>query len=175
MTCRLFPFPSKDGTPHSWQWQQSPNHWASRDVPLPPSFIENVSHRFSVYLSSWSVCFHCCCLVAKLCQIHLPLHGLHGPPGSFVHGISQARILEWLPFSPPGDHPNRRIKLASPALAGGFFTTVPPGKPWLFSLGDSKLYCCHLLKNTTGRTFNTGTLTPPRHALPRLNQRRKAM
>ena len=33
-----------------------------------------------------------------------------------------------LPFPTPGDLPNPGIKLASPALAGGFFTTEPPGK-----------------------------------------------
>ena len=27
------------------------------------------------------------------------------------------------------DHPESRIKPVSPALAGGFFTTEPPGKP----------------------------------------------
>ena len=35
----------------------------------------------------------------------------------------------WLPFPPPGDHYNPRIKPASPALAGGFFTTKTPEKP----------------------------------------------
>ena len=37
-----------------------------------------------------------------------------------------------LPFHTPGDLPDSGIKLvflASPALAGGFFTTAPPGKP----------------------------------------------
>ena len=34
-------------------------------------------------------------------------------------------------FSTPGELPNPGIKLASPALAGGFFTTEPPGKPLL--------------------------------------------
>ena len=28
------------------------------------------------------------------------------PPGSSVHGIFQARTLEWLPFPSPGDLPN---------------------------------------------------------------------
>ena len=37
------------------------------------------------------------------------------PPGSSVHGISQARILEWVPFSPPGDLPDPGIKPVSPA------------------------------------------------------------
>ena len=49
-----------------------------------------------------------------------------------AHGILQARILEWVAFSSPGDLPNPGIELGSPetpALAGGFFTSVPPGKP----------------------------------------------
>ena len=51
------------------------------------------------------------------------------PPSSSVHGISQARRLEWLPFPSPGDLPNPGIKPMSPALAGRFFTSEPPGKP----------------------------------------------
>ena len=49
-------------------------------------------------------------------------------PGSSVHGIFQARILKWLPFSPPRDHLEPGIEPKSPALAGGFFTTESPGK-----------------------------------------------
>ena len=47
-------------------------------------------------------------------------------PGSSVHKILQARILEGLLCPPPGDLPDPRIKLTSlmsPALEGGFFTT----------------------------------------------------
>ena len=47
-------------------------------------------------------------------------------PGSSVHGILQARILEWVPYCPPRDLLNPGIKpttLVSPALAGGFFNT----------------------------------------------------
>ena len=50
------------------------------------------------------------------------------PPGSSVNGILQARILEWLPFPSPGDLPDPGIEPTSPALAGGLFTTEPPGK-----------------------------------------------
>ena len=48
------------------------------------------------------------------------------PPGSSVHGISQARILEWVVIPPPGDLPNPGIKSESlmfPTLANRFFTT----------------------------------------------------
>ena len=55
-------------------------------------------------------------------------------PGTVAHQAplstgSQARILEWILFPSPGDLPDLRIKPLSPALAGGFFTTEPPGKP----------------------------------------------
>jgi len=51
------------------------------------------------------------------------------PPGSSVRGVSQTRLLEWvaMPFS--RDLPDPGIKPASPALAGGFSTTEPPGRP----------------------------------------------
>ena len=51
------------------------------------------------------------------------------PPGSSVHGILQARILEWLAISFSRGSSQHRIKPASPALAGRFITSEPPGKP----------------------------------------------
>ena len=55
----------------------------------------------------------------------------YSPPDSSVHGIFQARILEWVAIFSSGVFPDPRIKPVSPespALAGRFFTTVPPGK-----------------------------------------------
>ena len=48
-------------------------------------------------------------------------------PDSSVHGISQVRILEWLPFSSAGDLPEAGIEPTSPKLAGRFFNTELPG------------------------------------------------
>ena len=65
------------------------------------------------------------------------------PPGSSVCGIFQARILEWLPFPIPGDLPEPGIEpmsLVSPALAGGFFTSAPPGKPIHMSIYGFFIY-----------------------------------
>ena len=77
---------------------------------------------------------------AKLLQSRLtlcnPIDG--SPPGSPTLGFSRQEHWSGLPFPPPGDLPDPRIKPtspASPALAGGFFTTEPPGKPhysWSF-------------------------------------------
>ena len=52
------------------------------------------------------------------------------PPGSSVHGVFQAGILEWIPISSLGDLSDPGIEPESPAssaLARTFFTTVPCG------------------------------------------------
>ena len=54
----------------------------------------------------------------------------YSPPGSSVHGISQARILG-CQFPPPGDLPNPETESTSRALAGGFFTTELPAKSFI--------------------------------------------
>jgi len=52
------------------------------------------------------------------------------PSGCSVHGIFQGRILEWAAISSSMGLPDPGIKLTtSSVLAGGFFTTVPPGSP----------------------------------------------
>ena len=44
-------------------------------------------------------------------------------------GFSRQEYWSGLSFPPPGDLPDPGIKPTSPALAGGFFITEPPGKP----------------------------------------------
>ena len=51
------------------------------------------------------------------------------PPGSSVHGILQARILEWVASPPPGDLPNPGIEPRYPALQADSVLSEPPGKP----------------------------------------------
>ena len=55
-------------------------------------------------------------------------------PGSSLHGILQARILERLPFPSPGDLPDPGIEPRSPALEADALTSEPPGKPWDISI-----------------------------------------
>ena len=72
---------------------------------------------------------HCCCLVAQLCPVLWDLMDC-GQPGSSVHGISQARILEWVAISSSRESSNPGIESMSPAvpaLAGGCFNTEPVG------------------------------------------------
>ena len=46
-------------------------------------------------------------------------------------GFSGQKYWNGLTFPSPGDLSNPGIELVSPALAGRFFTTEPPGKPIL--------------------------------------------
>ena len=71
-------------------------------------------------------------LVAKSClTLCDPMD--YSPPGSSVHGISQARILEQVAtfFSRGSSWCRDRTRVS--CIAGGFFTTEPPGKPLLNS------------------------------------------
>ena len=62
--------------------------------------------------------------VMSLCD---PMH--YSPPDSSVHGILQARTLEWVAISFSRDLPDPGIEPASPALVGKLFTTEPHGNP----------------------------------------------
>ena len=74
-------------------------------------------------------CVLCCrCSVAKSCPTLCDPMDC-SPPGSSIHGISQARILGWvaIPFSRGSSRPRDRTHVC--CITGGFFTTEPPGKP----------------------------------------------
>ena len=51
------------------------------------------------------------------------------PLGSPVHGILEARILEWVVFPSQGDLPNSGIKPGSLSLQADSLASEPPGKP----------------------------------------------
>ena len=53
------------------------------------------------------------------------------PPGSSVHGILQARILEWvaMPSSKGASQPRDRALIRISCIADGFFIAEPLGKP----------------------------------------------
>ena len=74
---------------------------------------------------------YCCCLVTKSClTLCDPMDC--SPPGFSVHGISQARILEWvaMPSSRASSQPRDQTQVSCPA--GGVFATEPPGKPTVY-------------------------------------------
>ena len=69
------------------------------------------------------------CLLAQSCPT-LCYPVAHQDP--LRMGLPRQEYWSGLPFSSPGDLPNPGIDPRSPVpltLAGGFFTTEPPGKP----------------------------------------------
>ena len=69
-----------------------------------------------------------CCLVPKSCLTLLKPTD-YSPPDFSVHRMSQEEYGNGLPFPTPGNLPDPGTEPASPALADGFFTTEPPGRP----------------------------------------------
>ena len=90
--------------------------------------------RFHFFISSKISVFSfpAACSVAKWCLTLCNLMD-YSLPGSSVHGISQARILEWvaISFSRGSSWPRYWTRFS--CLAGRFFTTEPLGKRFLFS------------------------------------------
>ena len=60
-------------------------------------------------------------------------------PGSSVHRIHQARILEWQTFASPGYPPKPGIEPRSPALLADSLQSEPPGIPNYFMYTQVKL------------------------------------
>ena len=87
----------------------------------------------------WLFTWNCHNIVNRLCMRAQSLQSCPtlcdpvdcSPPGSSIHGILQARILEWIAFSfskgssQPGDW---TLVSCISCIADGFFTTEPPRK-----------------------------------------------
>ena len=92
-----------------------------------------------------------CCLVTQSCL--MLCHSMDWSlPGSSVHGILQARILEWVtvPFSRRSCRPRNRTQVSR--TAGSFFTTKPPGKPCSTVLLDFSFTKCDFKKPSVTHT-----------------------
>ena len=69
------------------------------------------------------------CIYDQLCLTLCDPMG-YSPPGSFVHGNFLTRIQDWVAisyFRISFQLDTESMSAASPALAGIFFTTEPPG------------------------------------------------
>ena len=70
----------------------------------------------------------CCCLVTKTCPTFCDPMDC-SLLGSSVHGILQARILEWVAISLFRGSFQPRDQTHISCFVSGFFITEPPGKP----------------------------------------------
>ena len=117
------------------------------------SILLHSSLYIFIYVRSVCVCVCVCvcacvcvCSVAQSCPTLCNFMDC-SPPGSSVHGISQPIYWSRLPRDLP-DPGIKPVSPASPALAGGFFPTEPPGKPmctqvFYFLLNCLSISCKH--------------------------------
>ena len=95
----------------------------------------------------------CCFLVAKLCLTFFDPMDC-SPPGSSVHGIILARILECLAISFSRGSSWLRNRTHISCTASRFFTTKPPGKHLIYTQyapnwpGGLIFWCQELLADT---------------------------
>ena len=90
-------------------------------------------------LMCMSMCMHAC-LVTQLCPALCDALDC-SLPGSSVHRILQARILEWvaMPISRESSQPRDQTCMSYGSnIAAGFFTAEPPGKSPTFSYPPSQ-------------------------------------
>ena len=70
---------------------------------------------------------------------HPSVHSVTSDSVTLIHGIPQARILEWEPFPSSGDLPNPGIESTSPVLQADSLPGEPQWKPKNTGLGSLSL------------------------------------
>ena len=116
------PGTEEPGGLQSMGWPRVKHDWASKHSTALDHYVSFILHITN--LSKFSDGSYLiletqlnCCSVAKSCPTLCDLMDC-SPTGSSVHGIFQARTLEWVAMPSPGDLPNPEIA----CIAGGFFT-----------------------------------------------------
>ena len=125
-----------------------------RDAPLWKQALEDCCKEV---ISWWSLMHRQATLVCGVCaQSCLTLSWPHGQRPTRLHGILQARILEWVDISSSrgsflsGD--GTRVS----CIAGRFLTTEPSGKPQHRAKGEQKRCLMYTLRQLP--TFSTSFL-----------------
>ena len=80
-------------------------------------------------------CILLLCAVARSCLTTCNPMGCSLPRSS-LHGVLQARILEWLPFPSPGDLLDTGTEPGSPALQADSLPSEPQKKPLLHAISN---------------------------------------
>ena len=106
------------------------------------TYVPLVYSSFTLFKTSWH--YLDACVYAKPLQLCPTLCNLmdYGPPGFSVHGILQARILEWvaISFSRGSSWPKDWTRISCGSwIEGRFFTAEPPGKPiiWIVAINQN--------------------------------------
>ena len=117
-----------------------------------------LSNKLKLHWGNATYLFYCCCyLVAESClTLYDPM--VYSPPGSSVHGPSQARILEWVAISFSGDLPDPGIEPASPTLQVDTWPLSHLGSPHIFQDGYNQTDWLYEVFVRMWRNLNSHTL-----------------
>ena len=119
---------------------------AASSLVLHPAMFEHLSHYNSdlslTRLSTYCICFYCLRACVFSCVRFFVAWWTVARQAPLSMDFSRQEYWSELLFPTPGDLPDSGIELVSPALGGGFFTTAPPGKPYI---------CCGLENVTRQR------------------------
>ena len=114
--------------------------------------------NFVLNVSMWQKKLHFLCVYVCSVMSDSVISWTAGCQASLSMEFSRQEYWSGLSFLSPGDLPDPGIEpasLAPPALAGGFFTTVPPGSPlhflWLLTKwAHLKDLLCERFRNLAG-------------------------
>ena len=126
------------------------SHWPRLLQCLPSMLI----HLYSWYWVKVKV------LVTQLCLTQRDLMDC-SPPGSSVHGILQARTLEWvaIPFARGSSHSRGQTQVS--CIAGRFFTIWTPRNPLV--LGKLDLFLTQTIFKSFQIILSTSNHQPPHY------------
>ena len=130
----------------TWLLPESPNSspclyfCTSHSTPIPATIVSRINldglkckSIITFLLPSIPTSIILCVLVTKSClTLCDPMD--YNPPGSFVHEISQARMLEWVAISSSRGSSLPRDWTRSSTLQADSLPSEPPGKPSAFFL-----------------------------------------
>ena len=128
-----------------------------------PSYPHDQEGKQLIELQSLCVCV-CVCVCVCACvlslQSCLTLCDAMGssPPGSSVHGILQARNLEWaaMPSARGSSRARDQTRISrSSCTAGRFLTAEPPEKPNNCTQTNILFFTCSITFNELLEIFNT--------------------
>ena len=109
----------------AWSLQTVGSHRVGHDWATEPA---DTAHMLTVRPDA-DFEFHLLLFSRTILSNSLQHHGRCSPPGSSIHRILQARILELAAIFSSRRSFWPRNRTWVPCLAGGFFTTEPVGKP----------------------------------------------
>ena len=120
-------------------WQGLQKHF--HHVGTKKNISQNTDQHclYKVYAQCHEVCVCVCvCVCVQSCRLFCdPMDCI--PSGSYVHGISQVRILEWVAISYSRGSPWSKDQTHVSCLTNIFFTKAAPEKPLVYGIGLLKL------------------------------------